>query len=913
MTDGPVAKIERVSHRYGKTFALNDVTLEIPARRMIGLIGPDGVGKSTLLGLIAGVRIIQQGRVTVFDGDMADDVHRTNQRGRIAYMPQGLGRNLYPTLSCFENIDFHGRLFGQSEAERRRHIDELFKATSLDPFMGRPAGKLSGGMKQKLSLCCALIHDPDLLILDEPTTGVDPLSRGQFWDLINTIRARRPQMSVIVATAYMDEAERFDWLVAMNNGKVIATGTTPEILQKTGEENLDAAFIALLPEVERAQHHEVIMRPRPSSDDSVPAIEAEGLTRRFGDFTAVDHVSMRIARGEIFGFLGSNGCGKSTTMKMLTGLLPATSGWAKLFGAPMGSNDMEARRNVGYMSQAFSLYSELTVRQNLELHAQLYHLPSREIGGRIKELLQQYDLKAVSEQRPESLPLGIKQRLQLAVAVLHRPAMLILDEPTSGVDPVARDAFWQTLINLSRDDGVTIFISTHFMNEAERCDRISLMHAGKVLAVGAPQELVQKRGSASLEDAFISYLAEAAGIKLGEKVPPPVEASGVPSVQSSPHARRFDPGRLWAYARRETMELLRDPIRLTFALIGPVILMIAFGYGISLDVENLRFAAFDQDRTPESRTLIEAFTGSPRYFDERPPISTIDELDRRLRSGELQVAVEIPPAFGRDLLAGRSPEVAVWLDGSMPFRGETTRGYVTALAAQYAQDQIAQRAASSRASGPINFETRFRYNQSFKSVNAMIPNVIMLLLILIPAIMSTIAVVREKETGSIANFHSTPITKFEFLFGKQLPYIAVAMIDFVLLVLLAILLFQVPLKGSLLMLAVGTLLYVAATTGFGQLISTFTRTQVAAIFATCILSIIPAANFSGLLVPVSSLTGGGRLMGLSFPPAWYQPVSVGAFTKALGFQELWSNLLVLAGFFILYLVAAQLFLRKQET
>jgi ribosome-dependent ATPase len=913
MTDGPVAKIERVSHRYGKTFALNDVTLEIPARRMIGLIGPDGVGKSTLLGLIAGVRIIQQGRVTVFDGDMADDVHRTKQRGRIAYMPQGLGRNLYPTLSCFENIDFHGRLFGQSEAERRRHIDELFKATSLDPFMGRPAGKLSGGMKQKLSLCCALIHDPDLLILDEPTTGVDPLSRGQFWDLINTIRARRPQMSVIVATAYMDEAERFDWLVAMNNGKVIATGTTPEILQKTGEENLDAAFIALLPEVERAQHHEVIMRPRPSSDDSVPAIEAEGLTRRFGDFTAVDHVSMRIARGEIFGFLGSNGCGKSTTMKMLTGLLPATSGWAKLFGAPMGSNDMEARRDVGYMSQAFSLYSELTVRQNLELHAQLYHLPSREIGGRIKELLQQYDLKAVSEQRPESLPLGIKQRLQLAVAVLHRPAMLILDEPTSGVDPVARDAFWQTLINLSRDDGVTIFISTHFMNEAERCDRISLMHAGKVLAVGAPQELVQKRGSASLEDAFISYLAEAAGIKLGEKVPPPVEASGVPSVQSSPHARRFDPGRLWAYARRETMELLRDPIRLTFALIGPVILMIAFGYGISLDVENLRFAAFDQDRTPESRTLIEAFTGSPRYFDERPPISTIDELDRRLRSGELQVAVEIPPAFGRDLLAGRSPEVAVWLDGSMPFRGETTRGYVTALAAQYAQDQIAQRAASSRASGPINFETRFRYNQSFKSVNAMIPNVIMLLLILIPAIMSTIAVVREKETGSIANFHSTPITKFEFLFGKQLPYIAVAMIDFVLLVLLAILLFQVPLKGSLLMLAVGTLLYVAATTGFGQLISTFTRTQVAAIFATCILSIIPAANFSGLLVPVSSLTGGGRLMGLSFPPAWYQPVSVGAFTKALGFQELWSNLLVLAGFFILYLVAAQLFLRKQET
>jgi ribosome-dependent ATPase len=284
----------------------------------------------------------------------------------------------------------------------------LLKATSLDPFESRPAGKLSGGMKQKLSLCCALIHDPDLLILDEPTTGVDPLSRGQFWDLINTIRARRPQMSVIVATAYMDEAAQFDWLIAMDGGKIIASGTTPQILQKTGEKTLEEAFIALLPEVERAQHHKVVMRPRPSSEDSVPAIEADGLTRRFGDFTAVDHVSMRIARGEIFGFLGSNGSGKSTTMKMLTGLLPPTSGTAKLFGSPMGSDDMEMRRNVGYMSQAFSLYNELTVRQNLELHAQLYHLPADEIEGRIKELLQRYDLAQVADARPQKPAVGHK-------------------------------------------------------------------------------------------------------------------------------------------------------------------------------------------------------------------------------------------------------------------------------------------------------------------------------------------------------------------------------------------------------------------------------------------------------------------------------------------------------------------------
>src|SRR6516164_4700065 len=915
MTDSIIAKVERVSHRYGKTVALDDVTIEIPAGRMVGLIGPDGVGKSTLLALIGGVRIIQQGRVTVFDGDMADEAYRTAHIARIAYMPQGLGTDLYPTLSVFENLDFHGRLFGQSEGERQHHIAELLKATSLDPFKSRPAGKLSGGMKQKLSLCCALIHDPDLLILDEPTTGVDPLSRGQFWDLINTIRVRRPQMSVMVATAYMDEAARFDWIVAMDDGKVIATGTTQEILKKAGETTLEAAFIALLPEAERAQHHAVVMRARSSSDDTVPAIEAEGLTRRFGNFTAVDHVSIRIGRGEIFGFLGSNGCGKSTTMKMLTGLLPATSGTAKLFGTPMGSNDMEARRNVGYMSQAFSLYSELTVRQNLELHAQLYHLPAGEIEGRIKELLQRYDLADVADAYPESLPLGIKQRLQLAVVVLHRPAMLILDEPTSGVDPIARDAFWRTLIDLSRNDDVTIFLSTHFMNEADRCDRISLMHRGRVLAVGAPKELVKKRGSDSLEDAFISYLEEAAGIDKTKKAEAPQPAAPPAKAAPSRASRRFDPGRLWAYARRETMELLRDPIRLSFAFIGPVILMLAFGYGITFDVENLKFAACDQDETPESHRLIENFSGS-RYFSERPPISSAAEIEQRMKSGELAVVVEIPAGFGRDLASLRPPEVAVWIDGAMPFRGETAKGYVTGLGLKYAKDLAVERLGPNTASnvylGGLNLENRFRYNQAFKSVFAMVPTVIVMMLILIPAIMATIAVVLEKETGSIANFRSTPISKFEFLAGKQFPYVAVGMLTFTLLVLMALFVFNVPVKGSFAALALGTLLYVFSTCGFGQLVSTFTQTQVAAVFATTVLSVIPTVNFSGLLVPVSSLTGQGRLIGLMFPAAWFQPISVGTFTKGLGFSDLWSNGLVLAAFALVYLLAAQIVLQKQE-
>jgi ribosome-dependent ATPase len=910
MTDAVVASLVHVSHHYGGRVALDDITLDVPARRMIGVIGPDGVGKSTLLALISGVRKIQGGRVTVLGGDMANVKHRTQSCGRIAYMPQGLGRNLYPTLSVFENIDFFGRLFGQARRERRKRIDELLKATGLDPFENRPAGKLSGGMKQKLSLCCALIHDPDLLILDEPTTGVDPLSREQFWELINSIKGRRPQMSVIVSTAYMDEAERFDWLVAMNDGQIIARGELREILQQAGETTLDAAFIALLPKEQRAQHQKVELRPRPARDDTVPAIEAGGLTRRFGDFVAVDHVSFRIAVGEIFGFLGSNGCGKTTTMKMLTGLLPASEGWAKLFGRPTGGDDMEMRRNVGYMSQSFSLYNELTVRQNLEFHAHIYQLPPNERDSRVRELLARFGLTDVEGDRPEELPLGIKQRLQLAVAVLHRPAVLILDEPTSGVDPIARDTFWRLLIELSRDEGVTIFLSTHFMNEAERCDRISLMHAGKVLAVGTPTELVHKRRAHSIEEAFVGYLADAAGIDRSKK------SATAPQIVAAPaqpvHAiRRFDPGRLWACARRETMELLRDPIRIAFAFLGPLVLMLAFGFGISFDVEDLNYAAFDQDETPESRTLLENFAGS-RYFTERPPIGSSAEMERRFRSGELALAIEIPPGFGRDLQSGRTPEVAVWIDGSMPFRAETTRSYVTGVGARYAEELLRQRYGPNPTVSAVTFEPRFLYNQAFESVFAMVPGVVMLMLLLIPAITSAIAVVREKETGSIANFRSTPMTKFNFLVGKQLPYVAVAMGSFALLVLMARFIFGVPVKGSFATLTAGSLFYVVAATGFGQLVSSFTRTQVAAVFATAILAIIPTVNFSGLLVPVSSLSGGARVMGLAFPAAWYQPVSVGTFTKSLGFHDLWVNLFVLACFGLAYLVIAQLVLSKQE-
>ncbi len=896
-----VARLSGVGLRYGVTRALEAIDLELPAQRMVGLIGPDGVGKSSLLALIAGARQIQAGNVEVLDGDMADARHRRRVCPHIAYMPQGLGKNLYPTLSVFENLDFFGRLFGQDAAERERRIDDLLRSTGMSAFRERPAGQLSGGMKQKLGLCCALIHDPDLLILDEPTTGVDPLSRNQFWELIARIRAQRPQMSVLVATAYMEEAERFDHLVAMDAGRVLACGSPAELRQRTACDSLEAAFIALLPEEKRRNHREVVIQPL--QDNSEIAIEARNLTMRFGDFVAVESVSFRIRRGEIFGFLGSNGCGKSTTMKMLTGLLPASEGEAFLFGQTVDPRDMATRRRVGYMSQAFSLYGELSVRQNLELHARLFHVAVGQIPGRVAEMAERFGLHEVMDMLPERLPLGIRQRLSLAVAVIHQPEILILDEPTSGVDPVARDGFWQLMLDLSRQDGVTIFISTHFMNEAQRCDRISLMHAGKVLDSDTPQGLMAKRGLDSLEATFIAYLQEAVGEQPVNTAPPLEQAP-------PPQRQRFSLRRLFSYARREALELRRDPIRGGMALLGTVLLLFIIGYGISLDVEDLSFAVLDRDQTTTSQAYHLNLSGS-RYLLEKPPLRDYAELERRLRNGDISLAVEIPPHFGRDLKRGDSPQIGMWIDGAMPTRAETIKGYVAGLHQHYLAE-LARNSPQPQAASAAQLEVRYRYNPDVESLKAMVPAVIPLLLMLIPAMLTALGVVREKELGSIINLYVTPVTRLEFLIGKQLPYIALGLFNCALLVLLAVTVFDVPLKGSAFTLGLGALLYVACATGLGLLMSTFTNSQIAAVFGTAIATLLPAIQFSGLIYPVASLEGAGALIGQLYPTSQFMVISRGIFSKALELQDLTGYFAALALTIPLLTLLSASLLRKQE-
>ena len=1028
--------IQNLSHRYGKTLALDGVSLDIPKGATVGLIGPDGVGKSTLLSLMAGVKVIQDGRVEVLGGDMADKDVRRDLSHRIAFMPQGLGRNLYPTLSVYENIDFHARLFGLDGQERTRQIARLMEATRLAPFSGRAAGKLSGGMKQKLSLCCALVHSPDLLILDEPTTGVDPLSRRQFWALVDDLRREHAGMTVIVATAYIEEAQRFERLLAMDAGRLLENKPTADVLADYGTDVLEEAYVKMLPPEKQQGSGGLDITPFVPDPDAPPAMEAHGLTKRFGDFTAVDHVSFTIQKGEIFGFLGSNGCGKSTTMKMLTGLLEATEGDATLLGKPIDAGGLDTKMRVGYMSQAFSLYEELSVRRNLDLHARLYQMGAKGAAA-VEEALQQFDLADVADTAPASLPLGIRQRLQLAAACLHHPEVLILDEPTSGVDPAARDMFWRHLLKLSREDKITIFVSTHFMNEAARCDRISFMHKGRVLAVGTPAELAARQNAPDLEEAFVQYLIEAEGGEGGEGLSRqeaahsesdqrellqntdgvrepsshtlPAETPTVGCVAQTTHAEgesddrhsalsddlqgkdtgssetqngvrepsshtlpketptvgcvaqathaevasdnghselsddlqgkdtgssetqngvreqsshtlRDNPNTdtfkyrfsmIWTFARREAKELLRDKIRLFFAVFGPLIIMASVSWGISFDVRNLKFAVYDRDQTAASRELVEYFDGS-RYFLQQPPIQSEAEIDTVLKSSGAILVIDIPSGFGRDLARGLKPEVGFYVDGSMPFNATNIRGYIGSLITAYTKDRIAESGLPVSLKAPTGIEPRFMYNQDFNSINAIAPGVMMLVLMMIPAMMSAVGVVREREIGSIANFYASPAAVAQYLIGKQLPYIAVGMVNFAAMMLMIIYLFGVPLKGSFAGLAIGTLLMVSATTALGLLISCFVRSQLAAIFATAIITMIPAQTYSGFLYPLSTMEGGALVIGKTFPSSWYYTVSVGSFTKGLHTADLLHEYAAIAAFAATSLILACVLLKKQE-
>jgi ABC-2 type transport system ATP-binding protein len=553
----PIVKVQGFSKSYRKKLAVDGVDLAINKGEIYGLIGPDGAGKSTLMKAIAGVLTYDGGQVEVFGEIIDSEAAAEKIKGRIGFMPQGLGQNLYAELSVEENIDFFAQLREVSREQLISRKRKLLAMTRLDKFTNRPMKLLSGGMKQKLGLVCTLIHEPELIILDEPTTGVDPVSRRDFWAILTAL-LREQNIAALVSTAYMDEATRFQQLSLMYDGKVIAEGEPDQIIAKvpgtlveliarpqavalsqlksifqqveavgavlrvfvegqeeeaaikqvksllSGQEvseihasqaEMEDAFIALLsqanltdsetaPSIDTNQASEI-----DASQKDKLAIEAENLCRDFGDFRAVDQVSFQVRYGEIFGLLGANGAGKSTVFKMLTGILQPTGGEGKVAGQDMLRANQAIKERIGYMSQAFSLYQDMTVLENIRLYARIYAVARKELKQRVDWVIATAGLQGVENRLAGALPMGIRQRLALGCALVHQPKVLFLDEPTSGVDPVGRRRFWDILIQMARVEQVAILVTTHYMSEAEHCDHLALMYAGRIIADATPEQM----------------------------------------------------------------------------------------------------------------------------------------------------------------------------------------------------------------------------------------------------------------------------------------------------------------------------------------------------------------------------------------------------------------------------------------
>jgi ABC-2 type transport system ATP-binding protein len=532
--------------------AIDGVSLEVRHGTLTAVVGPDGAGKTTLIRLIAGLMAPDSGALSVLDLDVLAQPQAVQDR--IGYMPQKFG--LYEDLSVAENLDLYADLHGIGAAERARQYPRLLEMTALAPFTKRLAGRLSGGMKQKLGLACTLVRSPEFILLDEPTVGVDPLSRRELWDIILHL-VQDEGLTVLLSTSYLDEAERCGHVVVLHSGRVLAQGT-PAAITSTARER---AFVAEPPAGQTARGFQARLLQEPDVVDAVPeagqvrivraagtgsdrlhgllqhakiepvpprfedafmmllrrkvegspvsgvqlgephgqysdelVVQVRDLVRRFGSFAAVDHVTFEVRRGEIFGLLGPNGAGKTTTFRMLCGLLPASGGTLQVAGTDLRYARASARQHIGYVAQKFSLYGQLSVAENLEFFASAYGLRAGRKRDRIDWAMQQFDLRPVARLASGQLPGGYKQRLAMAAALLHEPEILFLDEPTSGADPLGRREFWQQITMLA-EDGVTVIVTTHFMEEAEYCDRVAILDAGRILAQGTPAQ-IRARGPA---------------------------------------------------------------------------------------------------------------------------------------------------------------------------------------------------------------------------------------------------------------------------------------------------------------------------------------------------------------------------------------------------------------------------------
>lgn len=477
-------EVNSLSKRYGKVQALRDVSFSVGKGEMFGIIGPDGAGKTSLYRILCSLLLPDDGTASVDGYDVVSGMKEI--RRRVGYMP---GRfSLYQDLTVEENLRFFATLFGTTVEENYDSIKAIY--TQIEPFRKRRAGALSGGMKQKLALCCALVHQPSVLFLDEPTTGVDPVSRKEFWEMLSQLKER--EITIVASTPYLDEVRKCERVAFLSEGCIRGIGTPDEILTTFRD-------IFNPPAIEKLEA---------GTKSNENAIEVEHLVKAFGSFHAVDDISFTVRKGEIFGFLGANGAGKTTAMRMLTGLSQPTDGNGKVAGFDIRTEYEQIKKHIGYMSQKFSLYEDLTVAENIRLFAGIYGMDDGEIRRKTSDLLDRLDFSAHRNTLVSSLPLGWKQKLAFSVSIFHDPHVVFLDEPTGGVDPATRRQFWELIYDAAKQ-GITVFVTTHYMDEAEYCDRISIMVDGKIKALGTPEELKQKLGQPDMEHVF-TFLARQA-------------------------------------------------------------------------------------------------------------------------------------------------------------------------------------------------------------------------------------------------------------------------------------------------------------------------------------------------------------------------------------------------------------------
>ncbi|HZV00241.1 MAG TPA: ATP-binding cassette domain-containing protein [Planctomycetota bacterium] len=885
--------------------ALDGVSLEVAKGALTALVGPDGAGKTTLLRLAAGLLDADSGTLSVLGLDAASASDEV--QSRIAYMPQRFG--LYEDLTVQENLDLYADLHGVSREERAERYPKLYEMTALGPFTKRLAGQLSGGMKQKLGLACTLVRSPELLLLDEPTVGVDPLSRRELWEIITRLE-KEQGLTVLVSTSYLDEAERCAHAIVLVEGRALASGEPASVREEArgltfhvepalGEPARvlqarlmdDPSVIDAVPEAGRVR---VVARERPPGAEPVearfedgfmvllrraknvgkaaphpdppPAKRGEGetavrvrdLVRRFGNFTAVDHVSFEVERGELYALLGPNGAGKTTVFRMLCGLLPPTEGELEVAGMDLREAPASARQRIGYVAQKFSLYGALSVTENLEFFASAYGLRGARKRERIRWALAQFELASLARVTSAQLPGGFKQRLSMAAALLHEPEILFLDEPTSGADPLARREFWRRITALA-SGGTTVIVTTHFMEEAEYCDRVAILDSGRLLAEGTPAEI---RGDApSMEDAFIAIVGHA---------PPPREAGGrlgggAPHPNPPPAPRGEGVlRRVLALVAKEARQLARDPSSFAVGIVLPLILILLFGFGLSLDVKDVPIAIVLESPSPAAVDLAASFELSP-YFKPRPMVS-MREAERLLLERKIDGVLRIRSDFGRQVSIERAV-VQVIVHGSDANQARIIQGYVQGAVGEWSARRIAE--GKQAPVGPVAVDDRLWFNETNESRHFLVPGLIVIIMTLMGALLTTLVMAREWERGTLEALFVTPVRPVEILLGKTIPYFLLGMVGFALCLVAAKFLFEVPFRGSVLVLTFASMLYLLVALGIGLLVSSTFKNQLVASQITLLVTFLPAFMLSGFLFDLRSMPVAARAITYVLPARYY--------------------------------------------